>query len=164
MTPTEDRPPIIIREADGSYRLTMSTVVRRPLLQVFSFLSDATNLDDITPVWVKYRILTPMPLEMREGPTFDYAMRIRGFPVKWRTEITEWSPPYAFADTQVRGPFRTWRDRHVFTELDAKATLVRNDVHYSVSGGALAHRLLVRRSLMAVYRHEQQAMRRLIEL
>ncbi len=141
----------------------MATVIRRPRAEVFAVLSDATNLDAITPPWVRYRIVTPMPVEMREGAIFDYAVRIRCMPVKWRSEITEWSPPHAFADTQTRGPFSEWRDRHIFTEVDAKTTLVQNDVLYRVPGGRFVHRLLVRRDLLAVYRHEQRMQHELLE-
>lgn len=163
MDQAEDRAPTIVREASGLYRLAMSTVICRPLSEVFEFLSDATNLNAITPRWVKYKILTPMPVEMREGAIFDYSIRIRGFPVRWRTEITEWSPPNSFTDTQVRGPFKRWRDRHIFTELDEGITRVENDVHYSVLCGALTCSPFVHRGLIAVYRHEQESMHRLIE-
>lgn len=163
MAQRTDMPPSISRQPDGSYQLTMATVVQRAREQVFAFLSDAENLGAITPPWVKYRILTPTPVEMRKGAIFDYSIRIRRFPVKWRTEITEWSPPNSFADTQTRGPFKEWRDRHIFSELDESTTLVENEVKYRVRGGRLIHRLLVRRDLLKVYRHEQKMMHELIE-
>lgn len=158
-----DKSPEITRRADGTYVLTMSTLLRRDRQEVFAFLSDAANVERITPPWVKYRIVTPMPVEMREGAVFDYAMRIRCFRLKWRTEITEWSPPHSFADTQARGPFTEWRDRHVFTEMDDQITVVRNEVVYRVPGGAPVHRLLVRRDLLRIYRHEQRMMHELLE-
>lgn len=158
-----DRPPEITRLADGSYSLRMATVVKRPRADVFAALSDADVLQRLTPSWVRYRIVTPMPVEMRQGAIFDYAMRIRCFPVKWRTEITEWSPPELFTDTQTRGPFSSWRDRHLFSELDAGTTLVESDVVYRVPGGRAVHRLLVRRDLLLVYRHEQRMMHLLLE-
>ena len=158
-----ERSPEITRRADGSYLLTMSTLLRRTRADVFSFLSDATNVDRSTPLWVKYRIITPMPVEMQEGAIFDYALRIRCLRLKWRTEITEWSPPESFTDTQARGPFTEWRDRHVFTEMDGQTTMVRNEVVYRVPGGAPVHRLLVRRDLLRIYRHEQRMMHELLD-
>lgn len=158
-----DQPPTITRQPDGSYSLRMATVVRRPRAEVFAALSDANVLQQLTPPWVRYRIITPMPVEMREGAIFDYAMRIRCFPVKWRTEITGWSPPEAFADTQRRGPFREWRDRHLFSVIDESTTLVENDIAYRVPGGRFVHRLLVRRDLLQVYRYEQRMMHNLLE-
>ena len=163
MEPMAEQRPAIARRDDGSYVLSMSTLLRRNQEDVFAFLSDAANVERITPSWVKYRIVTPMPVEMREGALFDYAMRIRCFRLKWRTEITEWSPPYSFADTQARGPFTEWRDRHVFTQVDAQTTVVRNEVVYRVPGGAPIHRLLVRRDLLRIYRHEQRMVHKLLE-
>lgn len=158
-----DQPPAITHQPDGSYSLRMATFVRRPRAEVFAALSDASVLQQLTPPWVRYRIITPMPVEMRKGAIFDYAMRIRCLPVKWRTEITEWSPPELFADTQRRGPFREWRDRHLFSEIDEGTTLVENDISYRVPGGRFVHRLFVRRDLLQVYRYEQRMMHNLLE-
>jgi ligand-binding SRPBCC domain-containing protein len=163
MSGPADKLPEIARLPGGTYLLTMSTVVRRGRAEVFDALSDVRNVDRITPPWVKFRILTPMPVEMRQGAIFDYALRIRCLPAKWRTEITEWSPPNAFTDTQTSGPFDAWRDRHTFTEVDSSATLVENEIVYRVPGGSLVHRLLVRRDLLRIYQHEQRMMHELLE-
>jgi ligand-binding SRPBCC domain-containing protein len=160
--PFADRLPAISR-APGGYILTSRTVLRRPQAEVFSFLTDASNLDLITPDWLRFRILTPMPVEMGKGAVFDYALRLHGLPVRWRTEITEWSPPHVFADTQRRGPFRQWRHRHTLRSLDEKTTSVEDEVLYRVPGGALTHRLWVRRDLLRLYRHEQRRMHELLD-
>ena len=48
------------------------------------------------------------PIEMHAGAVIDYKLRVRGFPIRWRSEITEWEPPYHFVDEQIRGPYRLW--------------------------------------------------------
>lgn len=141
----------------------MATAVRRPRADVFAALSNAEILQDLTPSWVRYRILTPMPVEMRVGAIFDYSVRIRCFPMKWRTEITEWVSPEYFTDYQARGPFKEWRDRHVFSEIDDNTTLVENEVFYRVPGGRFVHSVIVRRDLLRIYRHEQRMMHKLLE-
>ena len=163
MESAAEQAPEITRRSDGAYVLTMCTLLRRSRAEVFATLSDATNVNRITPSWIRFRIITPMPVEMREGAVFDYALRIRCFPLRWRSEITEWLPPHSFADTQVRGPFAEWRDRHIFTEVDSQTTIVRAEVVYRVPGGAPVHRLLVRRDLLRIYRHEQRMMHELLE-
>jgi ligand-binding SRPBCC domain-containing protein len=62
--------------------------------RVFEFFSDAANLE----------ALTPRPIAMRAGTLIDYRLKIRGVPVRWRTLISAWEPPFRFVDEQVRGP------------------------------------------------------------
>jgi len=53
---------------------------------------------------VKFEVLTPAPIEMRAGTLIDYRIRLYDIPMRWRTEIAEWQPPYRFSDLQLRGP------------------------------------------------------------
>jgi len=80
----------------------------RPIKEVFAFFSDAANLDSITPPWLSFRTVTRHPIKMHAGAVIDYRLRVRGFPIRWRSEITEWEPPYHFVDEQIRGPYRLW--------------------------------------------------------
>ena len=58
-----------------------------PLEDVFAFFSDAANLAEITPPFLGFRILTPRPIQMREGSRIQYRLSIHGIPVKWTTQI-----------------------------------------------------------------------------
>ena len=158
-----DSGPQIARQPDGSYLLTMATLIQRGREEVFAALSDVRNVEKITPGWARFRILSDPTVEMGVGTVFDYSVRVRCMRFKWRSEITEWDPPNAFADTQRRGPFSEWTDRHIFTDAGDKATLVQNEITYRVPGGAPIHRLLVRRDLLRAYRHEQRMMHQLLE-
>ncbi len=128
----------------------------RPLDEVFAFFGDAGNLQKITPPWLHFRILTPLPLEMRPGALIDYQIRLHGLPLKWRTEITAWEPPHRFADVQLRGPYRLWHHEHTFRDLGGR-TRVIDHVRYAVWGGALVERLLVRPRLEAIFDYRGKA-------
>ena len=91
--------------------LTSEVQVGRAVEEVFEFFSDASNLDAITPSWLEFRILTPTPIRMGVGTMIDYALKVRGVPIKWRSEITIWQPPYRFVDEQRRRNFCCTRDR-----------------------------------------------------
>lgn len=128
--------------------------------EVFPFFADAKNLGKITPPWVQFKILTQTPITMRPGTLIDYRIRVHGFPVRWQTEITEWNPPSHFADVQLRGPYTQWHHMHRFEEKNG-GTLCIDDVEYRPRGGALIHRLFVRRDVERIFAHRRQ---RLIEL
>ncbi len=132
----------------------------RPLDQVFPFFAEARNLQTITPPWLVFEVLSPEPLVMRAGTLIDYRIRVRGFPIRWRTEITEWTPPHSFVDVQLRGPYTLWRHTHTFRELDG-GTLCGDRVRYRPRGGALINWLFVRRDVERIFAHRQ---RRLLEI
>lgn len=126
--------------------------------EIFPFFAEAENLEKLTPPWLNFQILTPVPIEMRQGTLIDYRIGIRGIPLRWRTEICEWQPPGRFVDRQLRGPYRHWEHEHTFCAKEG-GTLVGDHVKYSVLGGWLTDRLLVRRDLERIFDYRQQQMR-----
>lgn len=145
------------------YRHESSVTVPRPRPEVFPFFADAANLERLTPPWLRFEILTPRPIEMREGALIDYRLRVRGVPVRWRSRIAAWEPPGYFADEQVEGPYRSWFHEHELeTAEDGAATRVRDRVRYEVPGGPLAplvHRLLVRRDVEKIFAYRRKRLR-----
>jgi ligand-binding SRPBCC domain-containing protein len=77
-----------------------------PREDVFAFFADPGNLAKITPPWLRFSIRSPQPIHMTSGALIDYAIRVRGIPLKWRSEITAWDPPHRFIDEQRVGPYR----------------------------------------------------------
>ena len=147
------------------HRLERTDQIQRPVAAVFSFFADAANLEAITPRFLRFRILTPTPIEMRRGARIDYVMSLFGVPVRWRTRITEWEPGIRFVDEQEAGPYAVWRHTHEFVPR-GDATLVRDVVEYALplgALGALAHLLLVRRTLARIFDFRRDATRRLLD-
>lgn len=144
-----------------TFELHTETDLPRPLEEVFAFFGDAGNLQKITPPWLHFRILTPLPLEMRPGALLDYRIGLHGLPLKWRSEITEWEPPHRFVDVQLRGPYRLWHHEHTFRPVQGGTRMV-DHVRYAVWGGALVERLLVRRSVRAIFDYRGKVIARLL--
>lgn len=142
------------------FTLEREQLLRRDLDEVFTFFADPGNLEAITPPWLHFRILGSSTPKVGEGTKIDYRLRLRGVPIKWRSLITDWTPPFAFVDQQVRGPYRVWIHRHTF-EQTADGILMRDRVDYSMIGGALVNRLLVRRDLDRIFEYRQEAMKRI---
>ncbi len=135
----------------------------RPIEQVFAFFADATNLEAITPPWLRFRILSPGPVSMRAGTLIVYRLRWGWVPLRWVTEITEWQPPFRFVDVQRRGPYALWHHTHAF-EPDGGGTRMRDEVRYALPLGPLgrlAHRLAVGRDLGAIFDYRAEAVGRI---
>ena len=54
----------------AEYVLQRQEFIRAPLDAVFDFFSDARNLEQITPDWLHFRVLTEDPIEMKVGARF----------------------------------------------------------------------------------------------
>lgn len=124
--------------------------LEKPLTEVFEFFSNAHNLAEITPPWLHFKVLTPPPIEMTVGTRIDYQLKLRGFPIRWQSEITEWNPPHFFADEQRRGPYRLWRHTHTFDEVK-EGVVVGDTVEYAVWGNELIGRLFVRPDIEKIF-------------
>ena len=127
---------------------------------VFPFFADPKNLGALTPPWIDFQMLTAQPVEMRHGALIEYRIKLRGVPVRWITEITDWDPPRRFVDIQKRGPYRSWRHEHRFEPLDG-GTVVVDDVAYEVPGWLvepLLHRWLVRPDLDRLFAYRRRTM------
>lgn len=129
--------------------------------EIFPFFADAANLEAITPPWVNFQTLTPSPIEMRVGTLIDYRIKIHGVPVKWRTRINAWEPPYRFIDEQLRGPYLKWVHEHTFEEKDG-GTLCKDRVEYAVPGGWLIDKLFVRRDVERIFAYRQEKLQQLL--
>jgi|CXWL01.1.fsa_nt_gi ligand-binding SRPBCC domain-containing protein len=147
---------------DG-YRIESRLWLPQPLAEVWPFFADPTNLEHLTPGFLRFAILTPQPIEMGVGTRIDYRLRLHGLPVRWQTEIVEWDPPHGFVDSQRRGPYQRWLHRHRFEARDG-GTECLDQVDYRLPlgwAGRLAHALWVRRDVAAIFAYRSAALDRL---
>ena len=143
---------------EAAYVLSTEVILPQKGDIVFDFFSDAFQLERITPDWLNFRILTPPPIEVRSGCLIDYRIRLHGIPIRWRTEISSWDPPYSFTDRQLSGPYRLWEHFHTFEEV-AGGTLVSDRVRYRALGGKLVNWLFVQSDLKRIFSYRGMKMR-----
>ncbi len=130
-----------------------------PRAEVFDFFADAANLERITPPELSFHIITPQPVKISQGSLIDYRLKMRGMPMKWRTEISVWKPPFEFVDQQLKGPYRQWIHRHTFTEITPNRTRIEDEVRYRLPLepiGDVAH-FFIKRELAYIFDFRQMA-------
>jgi ligand-binding SRPBCC domain-containing protein len=126
---------------------------------VFAFFADARNLEAITPPFLRFKVVTPDPIEMALGTLIRYRLRLHGIGVNWLTAIQAWDPPHRFVDVQVRGPYALWHHTHLL-DPHAEGTLMRDVVRYALPFGplgALAHAAFVRRDVERIFDYREAA-------
>lgn len=137
--------------------------VARPRDAVFAFLADPRNLPRLTPPWLGFRVVGEVPA-MAAGAVLDCRVRWLGVPLRWRAFIREWDPPVRFVDVQVRGPYARWEHRHLFLP-EGDGTWIEDRVTYRLPFGPLgriAHALLVRAQLDAIWRYRERRIEALV--
>jgi ligand-binding SRPBCC domain-containing protein len=135
------------------YRLERTQFVPSPREQVFSFFSDARNLERITPEFLQFHVLNNGDTGIHEGMLIDYKLKLFGLPFRWQSRIEAFEPGCRFIDVQLRGPYRRWRHLHEFADVPG-GTEMRDCVDYEMPLGPLgqlAHALFVRRTLGKIF-------------
>ena len=144
----------------GEFRLSTEQFLPCDRDRLFDFFGDAFQLETITPPFLQFRVITPRPIQIAVGSLIDYRLKLRGVPIRWRTRINVWEPPFRFVDEQLRGPYRRWHHEHTFEVVDG-GTLCRDVVDYSVYGGRLIDALFVRRDVRQIFAYRREKLREL---
>jgi ligand-binding SRPBCC domain-containing protein len=138
------------------YALHCEMLVKRPLAETFAFFENPANLGKITPPWLSFQIVTK-GVPMAQGAQFDYVIKWLGLPMKWRSLISQYNPPFSFADEQLIGPYKTWHHEHTFSQT-TNGVIVGDHLQYSLPLGplgAIAQAVMVKRQLESVFRYRQ---------
>jgi ligand-binding SRPBCC domain-containing protein len=152
-----------VTKQEHGFLLESRVEVPRQREEVFDIFANAYNLEDLTPPTLRFEILTPDPIVMRAGLILDYQLRLRGIPLRWRSEITVWEPPKRFVDEQQSGPFLWWIHEHSFEDAGAH-TVMTDRVRYGVPGGAIVNTLFVVRDLKAIFDYRAKRLEVLLRL
>ena len=146
------------------YTFKKEQKISKSIIDVFDFFSKPENLSVITPNKMDFKILTPSPIEMKEGTLIDYTVKIMSFPIRWRTLITKYDPPNMFIDQQLKGPYSMWHHTHLFEKTNDNETLIKDVILYAVPFsfiGSITHSLYIKRDLENIFDYRSQEIKRI---
>ncbi|MCX7994075.1 MAG: SRPBCC family protein [Fimbriimonadales bacterium] len=139
-------------------------VIPAPLDVVWDFFSSPVNLKTITPPYMGFDILTPVPDKMEAGLIIAYTVRpLFNIPMTWVTEITHVEPMRFFVDEQRFGPYRFWHHRHTFTPVE-NGVHMQDLVYYALKQplvDGIIDKLLVRPRIEEIFEFRR---RKIVEL
>lgn len=147
----------------AEHLLQRETHVTRPRPEVFSFFSDAENLQRLTPPELNFEVWTAVPIQMAPGSLIEYRLRLFGIPFSWTTIISEWEEDTRFVDEQIKGPYAKWIHTHVFEDAGG-GTRVRDEVRYRLPlypVGEAAYPL-VHRQLRRIFDYRERRLKELL--
>ncbi|AHI06142.1 cell division inhibitor SULA [Bdellovibrio bacteriovorus W] len=148
----------------GGELYTQEQYLPLPRNEVFHFFQNPENLEKITPDFLGFHILASSDKELQEGSLIDYRLKLYGVPMKWRTLIQDWQPPFKFTDSQVVGPYKKWVHRHSFEELGS-GTLMSDRVEYKLPMGFLgriAGGYKVGKDIEKIFKYRRKAVRKMM--
>ena len=133
-----------------------------PRERVFEFFSDPRNLEALTPPFLRFRILEPVPEKLARGTLIRYRLSLYGIPIHWVTEITDWRAPQAFTDVQLSGPYAFWEHTHTLA-AEGEGTRMTDQVRYRPTRflGGLINAVFVRRNVERIFDYRAARIREL---
>ena len=134
------------------------------LEEAWVFLSNPSNLKEITPPYMGFNILSGADREMYPGQIIQYIVTpVLGIKAKWVTEITHVIDKKYFVDEQRFGPYAFWHHKHFIREIPGGVEM-EDIIDYKVPMGILGqlvHPFLVKPKLDEIFEYRRK---KLIEL
>lgn len=132
--------------------------IPKPAAELFTFFSEAKNLEEITPSMLNFKIVSMSTPQIQKNTEINYKLKVHGVPIKWTTDISVWDPPRLFVDNQRSGPYRVWVHEHRFEEVSG-GTLMKDWVRFELPMGkigALAGFHQVQKDIESIFKHRRQ--------
>jgi ligand-binding SRPBCC domain-containing protein len=143
------------------YRLERRQFLPVALETAWEFFSDPHNLQQITPVWLDFKITHTIPDKMVAGMIIRYRLKtLFQLPTTWITEITHVAEPYFFVDEMRLGPYRFWHHQHRFIEKSGGIEM-HDTVHYALKFGLLGqilHNMIIGNKLNEIFDYRRTAL------
>lgn len=110
-------------------RFVKESVFKASPERVFAFHELPDAFERLMPPWEDATIVQKADISVI-GSQAIFDTKIVGLiNVRWVAEHTAFEPQRMFEDTQVSGPFKSWRHRHIITP-HAEGAVLRDEIEY----------------------------------
>ena len=133
--------------------------------RVFAFHEQPGALSLLTPPWEKSRVIKSARISEVGSQAIVEANILGPIKTRWVAEHTEYNPPFSFEDVQRKGPFRSWRHRHLIKKHD-EGSLLRDEITFEPPLGFLGRWLagpLIQKRLERLFEYRHEVTRRWCE-
>ena len=146
----------------GVYQLHTSHFLPTSLEEAWTFISNPSNLKNITPETMDFEVVSEgLPEKMYPGMIITYSVKpLLGIKTTWVTEITHVQEMRYFVDEQRVGPYTLWHHEHHLEPVEG-GVLMRDIVSYKPPFGILgriANRLIIRKKLREIFQYREHAL------
>lgn len=134
------------------------SAIRTSPERLFAFHEQPDVLTLLLPPWESARVIQSARISEVGSQAIVETRLLGPIKVRWIAEHRLYDPPRLFEDIQVKGPFRSWRHRHI-VEPHPDGALLRDEIDYEPPLGFLGRSVapwLIDRRLRKLfdYRHE----------
>ena len=139
-------------------RFVRESLIRATPESVFAFHRQPDALVKLTPPWENLRVIQQADISEIGSRAIVQAQILGPLRLTWISQHTVYDPPRLFEDIQLKGPFRSWRHRHI-VKPHANGAVLRDEIDYEPPLGFLGRLfapLLVQQRLRRLFdfRHE----------
>ena len=138
-------------------RFVKESLIHATEERVFAFHEQDNALELLLPPWETATVVqTARISEVGSRAIIDTSI-LGPIKVRWIAEHTRYEAPHLFEDVQIKGPFRSWRHRHIIS-ADSQGATLRDEIEYEPPLGVLGKMvapLLIEKRLRRLfdYRH-----------
>jgi ligand-binding SRPBCC domain-containing protein len=146
-------------------RFVKESLIRASPERVFEFHEQPNVLSLLIPPWESARVIQPAKISEVGTEAIIETKIVGPIKLRWVARHTLYDPPCMFEDVQVKGPFRSWRHRHI-VEPHPEGAILRDEIDYEVPFGFFGRAfapLLVQKRLHKLFDHRHEVTRQWCE-
>ena len=146
-------------------RFVKESLIHATPERVFAFHEQDNALELLLPPWETATVMQAARIsEVGSRAIIDTSI-LGPIKVRWIAEHTRYEAPHLFEDVQIKGPFRSWRHRHIITK-HPEGAMLRDEIDYEPPLGPLGKLLapwLVEPRLRKLFEYRHQVTRQASE-